>query len=108
MQLMDAGGDGDAGRAKGVDTAALVHRYGRSFVHSSPDIALEYYMQVACWQTLMFSASPLGQQLFLFATKRSHIIWSDRGPKHLSLTHSHAWGSLRTRSTKNVFVVRKF
>jgi len=45
-QLMDAGGDGDAGRAKGVDIAALVHRYGRSFVHSSPDVALEYYMQV--------------------------------------------------------------
>ncbi|KAK9915316.1 hypothetical protein WJX75_007541 [Coccomyxa subellipsoidea] len=46
-QLLDAGGDGDAGRAKGLDIAALVHRYGRSFVHSSPDVALEYYMQAA-------------------------------------------------------------
>lgn len=46
MQLLDAGGDGDGGRAHGLDTAAVVHRYGQLFVHSSPDVALEYYMQV--------------------------------------------------------------
>jgi hypothetical protein len=45
VQLLDAGGDGDAGRAKGVDVGALVHRYGRSFVHTAPDVALEYYIQ---------------------------------------------------------------
>ena len=45
LQLLDAGGEGDAGQARGLDVGALVHRYGRSFVHSAPDVALEYYMQ---------------------------------------------------------------
>lgn len=44
---MDAGGEGDAGHSQGLDIAALVHRYGRSFVHSNPDVALEYYMRVS-------------------------------------------------------------
>ncbi len=61
MQLIDAGGDGDAGRAKGLDIAALVHRYGKSFVHSSPDVALEYYMQVAA--ALNSSSSSLAPYL---------------------------------------------
>lgn len=44
---MDAGGEGDAGHSRGLDIASLVHRYGRSFVHSNPDVALEYYMRVS-------------------------------------------------------------
>jgi hypothetical protein len=44
---MDAGGEGDGGHSRGLDIASLVHRYGRSFVHSNPDIALEYYMRVS-------------------------------------------------------------
>ena len=47
MQAMDAGGEGDAGHSRGLDIASLVHRYGRSFVHSNPDVALEYYMRVS-------------------------------------------------------------
>ena len=46
MQALDAGGEGDGGHSKGLDIASLVHRYGRSFVHSNPDVALEYYMRV--------------------------------------------------------------
>lgn len=47
VQALDAGGEGDAGQSRGLDIASLVHRYGRSFVHSNPDVALEYYMQVS-------------------------------------------------------------
>ena len=47
VQAMDAGGEGDAGHSRGLDIASLVHRYGRSFVHSNPDVALEYYMRVS-------------------------------------------------------------
>ena len=46
IQALDAGGEGDAGHSRGLDIASLVHRYGRSFVHSNPDVALEYYMRV--------------------------------------------------------------
>lgn len=46
LQALDAGGEGDGGHSKGLDIASLVHRYGRSFVHSNPDVALEYYMRV--------------------------------------------------------------
>lgn len=63
---MDAGGDGDAGRAKGLDIAALVHRYGRSFVHTSPDVALEYYMQVP-QHTYTFCEACSRAEIFLLA-----------------------------------------
>ncbi|CAL5221540.1 g3750 [Coccomyxa viridis] len=46
-QALDGGGEGDAGHSRGLDIASLVHRYGRSFVHSEPDVALEYYMRAA-------------------------------------------------------------
>ena len=54
-QALDAGGEGDAGHSRGLDIASLVHRYGRSFVHSHPDVAIEYYMRVslACLPHLM-------------------------------------------------------
>lgn len=42
LQVLDAGGDGDA---TGVDASALVHKYGRSFAQGAPELALEYYMQ---------------------------------------------------------------
>lgn len=58
LQALDAGGEGDAGHSRGLDTASLVHRYGRSFVHSHPDVALEYYMRVSpdCLRPFMSNA----------------------------------------------------
>ena len=44
MQIVDAGGDGDAGAKQGVNPGQVIHRYGLQFAAQSPDIALEYYM----------------------------------------------------------------
>ena len=53
VQALDAGGEGDAGHSRGLDIASLVHRYGRSFMHSHPDVAIEYYMRVSLKAHLM-------------------------------------------------------
>ena len=56
-QALDAGGEGDGGPSRGLDIASLVHRYGRSFVHSNPDVALEYYMRVGAPKPLVIATS---------------------------------------------------
>ena len=69
MQALDAGGEGDGGHSKGLDIASLVHRYGRSFVHSNPDVALEYYMRVGCHKDLM----PLWRHEMCYRSMGDHV-----------------------------------
>jgi hypothetical protein len=74
-QLLDAGGEGDGGRARGVDCAALVHRYGRSFVHSAPDAALEYYLQArARTNDLLMKSSSCGMSISGWARLCMHMM----------------------------------
>ena len=47
MQVLNGGGDGDAGNKEGVDTGELLHAYGAQFVSRAPEIGLEYYILAA-------------------------------------------------------------